>query len=44
VLGPAVAGAVRDATDGWTATWGALAAIAVGAAIAAALVRLPRAG
>ena len=44
VLGPAVAGAVRDATDGWTATWGALAAIAVGAAIAAALVRPPRAG
>jgi predicted MFS family arabinose efflux permease len=44
VLGPAVAGAVRDATDGWAATWGALAAIAVGAAIAAALVRPPRAG
>jgi MFS family permease len=44
VLGPAVAGAVRDATDAWGATWGTLAAIAVGSAVAAALVRPPRAG
>ncbi len=44
VLGPVVAGAVRDATDAWGATWGTLAAIAIGAAVAAALVRPPRAG
>ena len=39
VIGPALAGAIRDATPAWPATWGALAVIAVGSAVAAALVR-----
>ncbi len=35
VVGPAVAGAIRDATPAWAAVWGALAAAAVaGAAVA----------
>lgn len=39
VIGPALAGAVRDATPAWAPLWGALAGVALAGAVAAALVR-----
>jgi len=42
VIGPALAGAVRDATPAWAVTWGVLAVVALGGTAAAALIRLPR--
>jgi len=39
VIGPALAGAVRDATPAWAPLWGALAGVALVGAVAAALVR-----
>ena len=39
VVGPAVAGAVRDATPAWAVVWGALAAVAVVGAAVAVLAR-----
>jgi predicted MFS family arabinose efflux permease len=44
VVGPAVAGAVRDATPSWSVLWGVLAAAAVVGAATAALAWPPRAG
>jgi predicted MFS family arabinose efflux permease len=43
VAGPALAGAVRDATPAWAATWGAFAGVALVGSILAALVHPPRA-
>ncbi len=40
VVGPALAGWVRDATPSWPAFWFTLCGVAVAAAVAAALVRL----
>jgi len=42
VVGPAVAGAVRDATPEWAAVWGTLAGVAVAAGAVAALAWPPR--
>ncbi len=42
VVGPPVAGALRDHSGGWTLTWSALAAVALIGAAAALFVR-PRA-
>jgi MFS family permease len=39
VLGPALAGAVRDATPAWAPLWIMLAGVALAGAVAAALVR-----
>ena len=39
IVGPALAGAIRDATPRWGVTWGALALAAFGGAVAALLVR-----
>ena len=39
VLGPAFAGAVRDATPSWAAVWGSLAGVALLSAAVAAFVR-----
>jgi predicted MFS family arabinose efflux permease len=40
VAGPALAGAVRDATPAWSAIWGTFAGVALAGAAAAALVHL----
>ena len=42
VIGPTLAGAVRDATPAWAAEWGTLAVVALAGAVAAALVRSPQ--
>lgn len=42
VVGPALAGAVRDATPAWSAVWAGLAAVAAAGAVAALLVRPAR--
>lgn len=42
VIGPALAGAVRDETPSWTVVWGILAAMAAAATASAALVRPPQ--
>jgi predicted MFS family arabinose efflux permease len=39
VAGPALAGALRDATPAWGATWGAFAVVALAGSILAALIR-----
>lgn len=39
LIGPALAGAVRDATPAWSGVWGSLACAALASAAAAALVR-----
>ncbi len=44
VAGPALAGAVRDATPAWQAVWGVLAGVAIAGAGAAALAWPPRIG
>jgi predicted MFS family arabinose efflux permease len=42
VIGPALAGAVRDATPSWPAVWGTLAVVALASSGVAVLVRPPR--
>lgn len=42
VIGPALAGAVRDATPSWPAVWGTLAVVALASAGVAVRVRPPR--
>ncbi len=42
VIGPTLAGAVRDTTPAWAAVWGTLAGVALAGAVVAALVRSPR--
>ncbi len=39
VIGPALAGVVRDATPSWTLVWGTLAGVALAGAVVAAYVR-----
>ncbi len=42
VVGPAVAGAVRDATPSWSAVWGVLGAVACGGAAVVSMARPSR--
>jgi len=43
VIGPTVAGAIRDATPRWSMVWGALGVVALAGTAAAAAIRPPRA-